>query len=448
MTYNNAEAIENNIPTNQTRYTYDANGKQTSITTYNNAEAIENNTPTRQTRYTYDENSNITTTASYSQGLPSSISVEGTSVTIGKLYTNGTLVGYTGHIGGKEVVSVSTTDGGQSITTYGADNKRTSATHYDENGVPISQYVWSYDSVGHLVCETRYETPEAIANGTPTRQAFSKYDEAGHQISSTVYDGIEAFTNGVPTYQMTTTYDDNGRIVFQTEYNSLEAIINDEPTSQHIYTYDENNKSTHLIYGSGICFFSTCSKSDIYYPGNSDVDIPTPEVPIIDCTTGYISGCIGSGSDYSHILDTLYFPIDCSGSGYAPGCTDFIAGSDTFYNNLYQNHLDCSGSGSAPGCNGYDASVDSLNHPAIDCSGAGYIAGCVGYSGSADISYTNPQIVCISGYDCGEYKNADGSTTIIKNGQIVGYKNKRIYTVEEATKLSKPTGNAFKLRYK
>lgn len=43
----------------------------------------------------------------------------------------------------------------------------------------------------------------------------------------------------------------------------------------------------------------------------------------------------------------------------------------------------------------------------------------------------------------------DGSYSIVDaNGNVIGFKSKRIYTVEEATKLSKPTGNTIKLRYK
>lgn len=46
-------------------------------------------------------------------------------------------------------------------------------------------------------------------------------------------------------------------------------------------------------------------------------------------------------------------------------------------------------------------------------------------------------------------KGDDGSTTIRdQNGKLIGYKGKRIYTIEEASRLSKPTGNTFKLRYK
>lgn len=44
--------------------------------------------------------------------------------------------------------------------------------------------------------------------------------------------------------------------------------------------------------------------------------------------------------------------------------------------------------------------------------------------------------------------NADGSTSIYENGRLVATRGKRIYTVEEASKLSKPTGNTFRLRYK
>ena len=45
-------------------------------------------------------------------------------------------------------------------------------------------------------------------------------------------------------------------------------------------------------------------------------------------------------------------------------------------------------------------------------------------------------------------KSADGSTSIYKNGQLIGLKGKRIYTVQEAEMLAKPTGNKFIIRYK
>ena len=45
--------------------------------------------------------------------------------------------------------------------------------------------------------------------------------------------------------------------------------------------------------------------------------------------------------------------------------------------------------------------------------------------------------------------NSDGSYTIYdKDGNIIGFKGKRIYTVDEATLLAKPQGNTFTLRYR
>ena len=47
-----------------------------------------------------------------------------------------------------------------------------------------------------------------------------------------------------------------------------------------------------------------------------------------------------------------------------------------------------------------------------------------------------------------EIKQPDGSSKVYKDGQFIGFKNKKIYTVDEAEFLSKPTGNKFKVRYK
>jgi len=45
-------------------------------------------------------------------------------------------------------------------------------------------------------------------------------------------------------------------------------------------------------------------------------------------------------------------------------------------------------------------------------------------------------------------KNTDGSYTIYELGHFIGYKGKRIYTVQEANQVSKPTGNRVSIRYK
>ncbi|MBR2299337.1 MAG: leucine-rich repeat domain-containing protein [Alphaproteobacteria bacterium] len=51
-------------------------------------------------------------------------------------------------------------------------------------------------------------------------------------------------------------------------------------------------------------------------------------------------------------------------------------------------------------------------------------------------------------YPLKKIKQPDGSVAIYEIGKFKGYRNKRIYTIQEAEKLSKKTGNTFKLRYK
>ena len=46
-------------------------------------------------------------------------------------------------------------------------------------------------------------------------------------------------------------------------------------------------------------------------------------------------------------------------------------------------------------------------------------------------------------------KNSDGSYTLTDvNGKFIGYKNKKIYTVNEAASIVSSKGNTFTLRYK
>ena len=47
-----------------------------------------------------------------------------------------------------------------------------------------------------------------------------------------------------------------------------------------------------------------------------------------------------------------------------------------------------------------------------------------------------------------ERQLADGSVALYRDGKLVGFRGKRIYTVEEAALISKDTGNTIKLRYK
>ena len=51
-------------------------------------------------------------------------------------------------------------------------------------------------------------------------------------------------------------------------------------------------------------------------------------------------------------------------------------------------------------------------------------------------------------YAAYEQHNPDGSISVYKDGKLIGLKNKRIYTINEAESLSKETGNKFRIRYK
>lgn len=67
------------------------------------------------------------------------------------------------------------------------------------------------------------------------------------------------------------------------------------------------------------------------------------------------------------------------------------------------------------------------------------IASCKAYGDENGISFSNQD----------KTKNADGSYTLYdENGNIIGFQGKRIYTINEATLLTKPQGNTFKIRYR
>ena len=67
------------------------------------------------------------------------------------------------------------------------------------------------------------------------------------------------------------------------------------------------------------------------------------------------------------------------------------------------------------------------------------IVNCNKYGQENGILFDDPNMI----------KNPDGSYTLYdENSQIIGFKGKRIYTVDEATLLAKPKGNTFIIRYR
>jgi len=67
------------------------------------------------------------------------------------------------------------------------------------------------------------------------------------------------------------------------------------------------------------------------------------------------------------------------------------------------------------------------------------IATCKTYGDENGILFNDPNM----------FKNADGSYSLYdENGNLIGYKGKRIYTIKEANEVSAPTGNRVSIRYK
>ena len=93
-------------------------------------------------------------------------------------------------------------------------------------------------------------------------------------------------------------------------------------------------------------------------------------------------------------------------------------------------------------CAGFDASVcqEALNLASIPCSNI-YNSGCPSIAISYNTAPAIPKKIQ-------EVQNPDGSYSVYYKGQLISTRGKRIYTIEEAERLSKKTGHTFKLRYK
>ena len=86
-------------------------------------------------------------------------------------------------------------------------------------------------------------------------------------------------------------------------------------------------------------------------------------------------------------------------------------------------------------CEGFAACKEMFNASVINYDGKRY--------GSLDDLYNGNALPSITRQEQG-----DGSFAVYKDGVFVGYKGKRIYTMEEANRVTKPTGNVFKIKYR
>ena len=86
-------------------------------------------------------------------------------------------------------------------------------------------------------------------------------------------------------------------------------------------------------------------------------------------------------------------------------------------------------------CEGFAACKEMFNASVINYDGKRY--------GSLEDLYNGNALPSITRQEQG-----DGSFAVYKDGVFAGYKGKRIYTMEEANRVTKPTGNVFKIKYR
>ena len=86
-------------------------------------------------------------------------------------------------------------------------------------------------------------------------------------------------------------------------------------------------------------------------------------------------------------------------------------------------------------CEGFEACKEMFNADVITYDGKRYASLEDLYNGNALPSITHEE-------------QGDGSFAVFKDGEFVGYKGKRIYTIDEANAVAKPTGNRVSIKYR
>lgn len=299
-------------------------------------------------------------------------------------------------------------------TTYDAAGHATSTIQYDSendynNNTPMFKSTYTYDTAGNRISSTDYSGAAAIANNTPSSQTRYTYDAYGNRISSTNYSGADniASDNPTPSSQYHFTYDANGNQTSYIYYKNADDIASNTPWQLNRYTYDENGNQT----------------SWTQYEGADNI---ASGVPISQYRYTY-------DENGNRIIETEYYSPERIANNtptYQRLMTYDENGNRTSGTLLDCFHKTCE---SIP--------VPDLSSPIV-CA-YGYISGCVGdtvqLADGTSAMMQNGQIF---------NQFSDGSTTLYNaDGTIKGYKGKRIYTIEEATKVSGER-NTFRIRYK
>ena len=92
------------------------------------------------------------------------------------------------------------------------------------------------------------------------------------------------------------------------------------------------------------------------------------------------------------------------------------------------------------GLQGYLQSGKFKDSSFVNCTSGDCMSVLADYDAQNNTSYATTLKIAV--------KQADGSTNIYQNGKVIGFKGKRIYTLDEAEKVAKPAGNRFKIRYR
>ena len=272
----------------------------------------------------------------------------------------------------------------------------------------------TYDAAGHATSTIQYQGENDYNNNTPMFKSTYTYDTAGNRISSTNYSGADniASDNPTPSGQYLFTYDANGNQTSYIYYKNADDIASNTPWQLNRYTYDENGNLT----------------SWTQYEGADNI---ASGAPISQYRYTY-------DENGNRIIETEYYSpkrIADNTPTYQRLMTYDENGNRTSGTLLDCFHKTCE---SIP--------VPDLSSPIV-CA-YGYISGCVGDT----VTLSDGSSVLMQGGDILRYisqTSTDGSTTLYnEDGTIKGFKNKRIYTVEDAERVSKPTGNTIKLRYK
>jgi len=275
--------------------------------------------------------------------------------------------------------------------TYDENNNQTSSSTYDD-----------YD----------FDHPES---NTPTSYSIYTYDESGRKSSETVHqeDDYGSVYDGQKYY----TYDENNRVVAVTEYEKDESVgaylgtqtvysynANDDGYTEAKYALDEVTKGRD----GQLVHYDTPQLREVgdYNCGATQ----QAEHPRCDHTITYFDDN-GNPSSQEYYLDYV-------GSKYSDW-------EESGERDCYDE--DCTFVTPLP-----SVAVIPYNPDIKPTCGTGYGFGCDAGVGSTSI---RTELV-------------DGSTKVIDAEGNIHYEGKRIYTVEEATEVVKPTGNTFKIRYR